>query len=167
MPPQITIVRDLPYSPEVVWRSMTDPELVPLWTSAGRGGTPEGFEPRVGCHFRFVGRRVPGWDGIVRCEVLEVEAPRLLRYSWQGGAGERPTIVTYRVEPVGDGTRLTYEHTGFSGVGGLVMAQLLGRVRRRMLDEALPAVLDAQEASSARVPAPSPAGQRLRRRRGA
>ena len=41
----------------------------------------------------------------------------------------------------GDGTRFTYEHTGFTGVGGLFMAQLLGRVRRKMLSDGLPAVL--------------------------
>jgi uncharacterized protein YndB with AHSA1/START domain len=43
-----------------------------------------------------VGRRVPGWDGVVRCEVLEVEAPRLLRYTGiydaeQHGAAPAPT----------------------------------------------------------------------------
>jgi uncharacterized protein YndB with AHSA1/START domain len=146
MHPQIRIVRDYPHTPEAVWRAMTDPELVALWTTTGRGGRPEGFEPRVGCHFRFVGRRVPGWDGIVRCEVLEVDAPRLLRYSWKGGEGERPTFVTYRVEPTERGARLIYEHVEFTGLGGLVMARLLGRVRRRMLDEGLPAVLTGLEA---------------------
>jgi len=34
----------------------TDPVLVPLWTSTGRGGTPEGFSPEVGNRFRFVGK---------------------------------------------------------------------------------------------------------------
>ena len=113
----------------------------------GRGGVPEGFEPRVGCRFRFVGRRVPGWDGIVRCEVLEVDAPRWLRYSWQGGEGEQPTYVTYRIEPTADAARLTYEHTGFFGIAGLVMSKLLGRVRRRMIDEGLPAVLASLDAA--------------------
>src|SRR4051794_12707235 len=138
---QILILRHYPPTPEEVWRAMTDPDVVPRWTSTGRGGIPEGFEPRVGCRFRFVGRRVPGWDGIVRCEVLEVDAPRLLRYTWQGGEDERPTVVTYAVEPTSKGSRLTYQHTGFTGLGGLVMAQLLSRVRRRMLDEGLPPVL--------------------------
>src|SRR5262245_42912581 len=94
------VVRDYPHSPQKVWRALTDPGLVPLWTTAGRGGRPEGFQPVPGTHFRFVARPIrPFWDGIVRCEVLEVEPPRLLRYSWLGDDGARPSIVTCMVEP--------------------------------------------------------------------
>lgn len=105
------------------------------------GAIPEGFEPRVGCRFRFVGKPMAGWDGVVRCEVLEVDQPRLLRYSWRGSEDASPTDVTWRIESTREGSALTYEHTGFSGIGGFVMARLLGRVRRKMLDEGLPAVL--------------------------
>ncbi len=138
---EIQIVRDYPQPPAVVWRAVTDPALVPLWTSTGRGGRPEGFSAVVGTRFRFVGRPVPGWRGIVDCEVLEAREPTLLRYSWVGDEGGAATEVTYRVEPHGEGTRFTYEHTGFTGLGGLLMAKLvLGPVRRRMLDVGLPAV---------------------------
>jgi uncharacterized protein YndB with AHSA1/START domain len=139
--PDITIVRDYPYPQQLVWEAMTDPRLVARWTTTGQGGRPEGFEPRVGCEFRFIGKPVPGWGGIVRCKVLEVRPPELLRYSWRGGENERPTEVTYRVAPHGYGARLTYLHTGFAGIGGQIMSRLLGRVRRKMLDEGLPAVL--------------------------
>ena len=142
---EIRITRDYSHPPEIVWRAMTDPSLVPLWTDTGRGGRPDGFAPEVGCRFRFVGKPVPGWDGIVRCEVLDVRAPELLRYSWQGSDGERPTLVTYRIEPFEGGARLTYEHTGFTGIGGVFMSRLLGRVRRKMLDDGLPALLDELE----------------------
>jgi uncharacterized protein YndB with AHSA1/START domain len=137
----ITIVRDYPYPPLLVWRAMTDPELVARWTTTGRGGRPEGFEPQVGCQFRFVGKPVAGWDGIVRCEVIEVRAPHLLRYSWQGAEDGQATEVTYRVESHPGGTRLTYLHTGFAGIGGQIVSRLLGRVRRKMLNEGLSAVL--------------------------
>jgi uncharacterized protein YndB with AHSA1/START domain len=139
--PDITILRDYRYPPRLVWQAMTDPELVARWTTTGRGGQPEGFEPRVGCAFRFIGKPVPGWDGIVRCEVLEVRAPELLRYSWRGAENGRPTEVTYRIEAHDDGARLTYSHTGFAGIGGQIMSRLLGRVRRKMFDQGLPAVL--------------------------
>ena len=40
------------------------------------------------------------------------------------------------------GARFTFEHTGFTGPGGFVMARLLGAVRRKMLAVGLAAVLD-------------------------
>lgn len=135
------VVRDYPYPMETVWRVLTDPALVPLWTTTGQGGRPVGFEPVVGNRFQFVAKAMPGWRGIVDCEVLEVDAPRLLRYSWVGDEGGAATFVAYRLEPTAGGTRFTWEHTGFSGVGGFFMAKLLGSVRRKMLTVALPAVL--------------------------
>jgi uncharacterized protein YndB with AHSA1/START domain len=138
----IHIVRDYPHPPGKVWRAVTDPALIPRWTATGAGGHPEGFSPKAGTKFQFIARPRPGWDGIVDCEVLEVREPGLLRYSWVGhdGGGD-VTEVTYRLEPAGGGTRFTYDHTGFTGIGGFFMAQLLGRVRRTMLTVGLPAVL--------------------------
>lgn len=71
-----------------------------------------------------------------------VRRPRLLRYSWTDHGGGETTEVTYHVEPHTGGTRFTYDHTGFTGAGGLIMSQVLGRVRRKMLTVGLPAVLD-------------------------
>ena len=137
----IHLVRTYPQPMEVVWQALTDPALVPLWTSTGQGGRPEGFVPEAGTRFRFVGKPFPGWDGIVRCEVTEVDPPRLLQYTWRNKPGDRPTLVTCLLERAGTGTRLTWDHTGFRGAGGLIMSRLLGRVRARMLDQGLPAVL--------------------------
>jgi uncharacterized protein YndB with AHSA1/START domain len=139
---EIRIVRDYRHSTAKVWRALTDPALIPLWTSTGAGGRPEGFVPVVGTKFRLIATPKPGWNGIVDCEVLEVDEPRLLRYSWTDGNGGETTEVTYRLEPHADGTRFTYEHTGFTGLGGIFMALLLGHVRRRMLTVGLPPVLD-------------------------
>ena len=80
--------------------------------------------------------------GVVDCEVLEVNEPSLLRWSWIGDEGGDVTEVTYRLERHAGGTRFTYDHTGFTGVGGVFMAKLLGHVRRKMLTVGLPAVLD-------------------------
>src|SRR5258708_27175908 len=72
------------------------------------------------------------------------------------------TEVVYRLEPRPGGTRFTYEHTGFTGVGGMFMAKLLGRVHRKMLSVGLPAVLDNLDDSGALRPAstlkPKPLG---------
>jgi uncharacterized protein YndB with AHSA1/START domain len=138
----IHIVRDYPHPPAQVWRAVTDPSLIPLWTVTGAGGRPEGFTPAVGTKFKFIAKPKPGWSGVVDCEVLEVNEPSLLRYSWTGGdGGGDVTEVVYRLEPQAGGTRFVYEHTGFTGVSGFFMAKLLGRVRRKMLGVGLRAVL--------------------------
>ena len=138
----IHIVRDYSQPPAMVWRAVTDPELIPLWTATGQGGRPVGFAPVPGTRFQFVAKPVPGWRGIVDCEVLEVREPCLLRFSWIGEEGGTPTYVTYRIEPHNGGTRFSYDHVGFTGLGGFFMAKLLGSVRKKMLTSGLPAVLD-------------------------
>ena len=79
----IRIERDYPHPPAKVWRAVTDPALIPLWTSTGQGGRPVGFSTTVGTKFQFVAKPKPGWNGVVDCEVLEVNEPSLLRY-WCG-----------------------------------------------------------------------------------
>jgi uncharacterized protein YndB with AHSA1/START domain len=138
---EFEIVREYPYPRPRVWRALTDPALVPRWTSTGRGGRPEGFAPEVGTRFRFVGRPVPGWDGVVRCEVLAADAPERLSFSWRNQEADAPSTVTCHLAETATGTRLTYRHTGFRGAGGFFMARLLRRVRHRMLTEGFPRVL--------------------------
>ena len=41
----IHIVRDYPHPPAKVWRAVTDPALVPLWTVTGAGGGRKGSPP--------------------------------------------------------------------------------------------------------------------------
>jgi len=147
---QFRIVRDYPYPIDTVWQAVTDPAVVPRWTATGKGARPVGFAPVVGTHFQFVAKPMPGWRGIVDCEVLAVDEPTLLRFTWVGDEGAEPSYVDYRLEPHGAGTRFTYEHTGFRGVGGLVMARLLKAVRSRMLTEGLPPVLEELAEGTAR-----------------
>jgi uncharacterized protein YndB with AHSA1/START domain len=145
----IRIVREYPQPPEKVWRALTDPELIPRWTATGAGGRPEGFATVAGTKFQFIAKPKPGWNGIVNCEVLEVDEPSLLRYTWTDSSGGDVTEVAYRLEPHAGGTRFVYEHTGFTGVGGLFMSRLLGRVRTKMLSVGLPAVLNDLTAAPA------------------
>ncbi|MGW3094969.1 SRPBCC family protein [Streptomyces sp. NPDC001102] len=141
---EILIVRDYHHPPERVWRAVTDPELIPLWTATGAGARPEGFATTVGTKFKFIAKPKPGWSGVVVCKVLEVREPSLLRFTWQDQGGGAVTEVAYRIEAHGNGTRFTYHHTGFTGAGGFFMAKVLGSVRAKMLTEGLPAVLDDQ-----------------------
>jgi uncharacterized protein YndB with AHSA1/START domain len=148
----IHLVRDYPHPPAVVWRALTDPDLILRWTASGAGARTEGFAPVVGTRFSFVAKPRPGWSGIVACEVLEAAEPALLRYSWQDASGGAVTEVTYRLEAHGaSGTRFTYDHAGFTGLGGAAVAAVLRRVRSRMLDEGPPALLDAIDSPTSAV----------------
>ncbi|MGW4771585.1 hypothetical protein ACWEO2_26510 [Nocardia sp. NPDC004278] len=60
--------------------------------------------------------------------------------TWTSGGGQL-TTVTYRLESHVCRTRFTYDHTGYTGIGGFLLSTLLGRVRRTMLPTGLPAVL--------------------------
>jgi len=133
----IRIVRDYPHPPAKVWRALTDPALVALWMMR-----PEGFAPVVGTRFKLVAKPQPGWRGFVECEVLEARAPSVLRYSWSGDDKGTLTHVTYTLSPHAGGTRLTFEHTGFTGVGGFFLAKvMMGPGWRKMLGVKIPAVL--------------------------
>ena len=137
------VVREYPYSVDEVWLVMTDPTYVGQWTTTGQGGRPEGFAATAGTKFRFVGKPTMGWRGIVDCEVVEVDAPVLLRYTWQGDENGAITTVTYRLQATSTGTEFTWDHTGFSGLQGMMMSKLLGNVRRKMLTDGVPPVLAA------------------------
>jgi uncharacterized protein YndB with AHSA1/START domain len=133
----IRIVRDYPHSPAKVWRALTDPALIALW-----GMRPEGFAPVIGTRFKLIAKPQPGWRGFVECEVLEARAPKVLRYSWIGDDKGDVTEVTYTLEPHDGGTRLTFLHTGFTGIGGFLLAKLMmGPGWKSMLAKSFPAVL--------------------------
>lgn len=144
------VVREYPYPLDEVWQVLTDPLQVAQWTTTGQGGRPEGFAAVAGTAFRFVGRPTMGWSGIVHCQVLDVEVPRSLHYTWRGdGESDDVTDVTYLLEPTAAGTLFTWKHTGFTGAGGFAMSKLLARVRRRMLTGGVPPVLAAFHAARA------------------
>jgi uncharacterized protein YndB with AHSA1/START domain len=134
----IRVVRDYPHPPAKVWRALTDPALLALWSMR-----PDGFSLEVGARFKFHGEPNKHWRGFVECEMLEVAPPSRLRYSWSGDdKGERLTV-TYSLEPHAGGTRLTLEHSGFKGAGGFLLAKLVMTPGwKKMLDRDFRAVLD-------------------------
>lgn len=97
----------LAHPPEKVWRALTDPDLLASWLM------PNDFRAVVGHRFTFRTDPVQaqGFDGIVHCEVVTLEPPRLLAISWVAGGID--TTVTWRLIPEGTGTRLLLTHDGF------------------------------------------------------
>ena len=145
---EIRIVRDYPHSLAKVWRALTDPELLALWSMR-----PEGYRPVVGARFKLHGEPNAHWRGFVECEVLEVETLSRLRYSWVGNDRADELLVTYTLEAHGQGTRLTLEHSGFRGVGGYLLAKLImGPGWRKMLSGDFATVLSNLDDSGALRP---------------
>lgn len=97
---------DLAHPPAKVWRALTDPTLLTEWLLPI---VQLSLEP--GATFTFQAPPQPGWDGTVHCRLLDVEPPRRLRYAWV--VGDLDTVVTFTLEPIASGTRLSLVHTGF------------------------------------------------------
>lgn len=134
---EIRLVREYPHPRAKVWRAITDPAIMALWLMR-----PEGFVPVVGTRFRLVAKPQPGWRGYVDCEVLEVREQQVLRYAWNGDPKRPAMEVSYTLEDVPGGTRLTFLHTGFKGFGGFLLARLMmGPGWKKMFGTTIPAVL--------------------------
>ena len=100
---------DLNHSPEKVWRALTDPALLTEWLLPV---VELKLEP--GAAFSFKTQPYPGWDGIVKCRMLEIEAHRKLSYTWVVGDMEIDTVVTFTLTPTASGTRLSLVQSGFT-----------------------------------------------------
>jgi uncharacterized protein YndB with AHSA1/START domain len=102
---------------ERVFRALTDPrELVAWW------GSPETYRAhkweadfRVGGTWRVEGKGADGHPYSVHGQFLEIEAPRRVVQSWQHDwdAGHPVTKLTYTLDDVAGGTRVTVRHEGF------------------------------------------------------
>lgn len=97
---------DLHHAPEKVWRALIEPELLKEWLLP-----VVGLELERGAAFTFKTQPYPGWDGIVSCRMLEIEAHRKLSYAW--GVPFLETVVTFTLTPTASGTRLTVVQSGF------------------------------------------------------
>lgn len=106
-PTTIRVDQFLGHPPTKVWRVLTDSDLLARWLM------PNDFAPVVGHRFTFRTDPRPAqrFDGVVHCEVLEVDPPHRLRWSWRGGRLD--TEVSWALAAEGRGTRLFLEHSGF------------------------------------------------------
>ncbi|HYF30995.1 MAG TPA: SRPBCC domain-containing protein [Chitinophagaceae bacterium] len=106
---------------EKIWKLIADSNMLAEWLM------PNDLKPVVGHKFNFKTKPAPGFDGIVHCEVLEVIEFHKLVFSWKGGPIKKPTIVSWILEDIPGGTKLTFSHTGFEGFSPVAISYLLGR----------------------------------------
>jgi len=86
-------------TPDEVWRALTAPELIEVWS-----GADAEFEPTVGVAYSL-------WDGSIGGEIIEVVPHQKLVQSWQPEDWTiEDSVVTFTLSPVKDGTRVDLFH---------------------------------------------------------
>jgi uncharacterized protein YndB with AHSA1/START domain len=106
----LVIEREMPHSPEKVWRALTQGPLIAEWLMTND------FQPIVGHRFQFRAAPVQNWNGIIDSEVLLVEPHTRLSYGWTSMGLE--TVVTWTLTPTANGTLLRMEQSGFPSETG-------------------------------------------------
>ncbi len=102
----LSLTFELSHPAEKIWRALTDPELLEQWLLPVAD-----FELKPQAAFTFKTEPQPGWDGIVNCRVLEIEAHRILSWTWV--VGDIDTVVTFTLTPTESGTSLRVVQSGF------------------------------------------------------
>jgi uncharacterized protein YndB with AHSA1/START domain len=149
----------LPYPPEMVWRALTDPALLGEWFMKND------IEPTL--HHSFTFRMAPqkGWDGITHCEILAVNPPNSISYTYRGEAsGEKAlacagihsdtadkmtkgifarldTVLSFKLETTCGGTILYMEHAGYAGLKLVLISLIMQMGWKKQLRKKMPAVL--------------------------
>jgi Activator of Hsp90 ATPase homolog 1-like protein len=68
------------------------------------------FEAELRHRFRFQSHPLPGLAVTIYCEVLEVEAPKRLIYSWKEHHSDEASRVIWTLSPVEGGTQVRLQH---------------------------------------------------------
>jgi uncharacterized protein YndB with AHSA1/START domain len=96
----------LPHDITRVWAALTTADALRAWLM------DNDFQPEIGRAFRFECPPAPGVRGYVECRLLELEPMRRIVWSWHATDEGEPTTVTFELEAVAQGTRITLRHRG-------------------------------------------------------
>lgn len=117
----LTLTLDFQYTTtiEKLWSALTDSSKLAKWVANIHTGQAmeNDFKPVVGYQFQFRTQPSEYWDGIISGEVLIVEEPLRLSYTWS--SGEKHTI-TWTLQDLGNGkVNLHLEQSGISNAQAL------------------------------------------------
>lgn len=102
----VTLERVYPYPLERVWYALTNQGALACWLMEND------FEPRLGHQFQL--RSLPELEIVIYCEVIALEVPTRLVYTWREQWMDQPSLVTWTLETVEAGTRLHLCHSGLN-----------------------------------------------------
>jgi uncharacterized protein YndB with AHSA1/START domain len=112
---EIVVDEVFPHTPATIWKVLTDGDMITRWLMPLTG-----WAPVKGTHFSFPTKPEGEWDGVIRCEVLEVIPNERLVYTWTSGhqsatgyVSRLDTLVTWTLTRHDSGTRLRLVHSGF------------------------------------------------------
>ncbi|MBD1909101.1 MULTISPECIES: SRPBCC domain-containing protein [unclassified Leptolyngbya] len=97
-----------PHPPERVWQVLTNRRALANWMMEND------FEPKLGHKFRFYNQPLPGLKTTIQCEVVELEEPTRLVYTWQESPTTEPSLVVWTLTTVAGGTQLRLKHHQYS-----------------------------------------------------
>jgi uncharacterized protein YndB with AHSA1/START domain len=103
--------------PERVFQALVDPGQVVRWW--GQEGVYQcesfDFDPRLGGRWRSAGKGPDGGDFEVTGEIIAIDPPRRLVYSWIASwTGTASTTVSWELLPTPRGTLLRVRHSGLA-----------------------------------------------------
>jgi uncharacterized protein YndB with AHSA1/START domain len=110
--PSVTIVRHIKASPAKVWAAITQPEQMMQWWGPDAGPTLRAeVDVRPGGRFSVVFRLLNGTEHNPTGIYQEVIPEKKLAFTWDlQGVVEPESLVTFLLEPIEGGTRLTLTH---------------------------------------------------------
>ncbi len=138
MKADIEVTAKYPHPIERVWAALTSAEALAVWLM------PNDFAAEVGHAFTFRTKPAPGFDGVVRCQVLELDPPARMVWSWAGGKID--TTVTFTLTATGAArTRLRMHQVGFHGLGAQLARKAMSGGWPRIIGERLAGYLDSND----------------------
>ncbi|MBE9110025.1 SRPBCC domain-containing protein [Nodosilinea sp. LEGE 07298] len=106
MQQSINLERFYPHSIDKVWFGLTSRSVLKHWLMEND------FEPALGHEFQFFLKSELGQEVIIYCEVITLDPPKQLSYTWREQWMDQPSIVTWTLNSVEDGTWLQLCHSG-------------------------------------------------------
>jgi len=85
-------------SPEEVFKALTTPEIIEEWS----GSSPVKMEANVGTEFSL-------WGGDIHGKNIEIIPNRKIVQEWYGGNWSEPSIVTFELSSINEGTIVELE----------------------------------------------------------